>query len=46
MLVHHIFSIFEAVSIAAVLTFVFLHLLMTLYRALFPLKPPTDKLCR
>jgi hypothetical protein len=35
-----IFSTFESVTIAVVLTFVFLHLLITLFRVLFPPKPP------
>jgi len=34
----HIFSTFENASIAVILGFIFLHLLMTLYRALFPPK--------
>lgn len=35
-----IFSTFEVLTVGAVLTFVLVHLLITLFRALFPPKPP------
>jgi hypothetical protein len=44
-MIGRIFSAFEVITVAVVLTFVFLHLLKTLFRVLFPPKPPSDKLC-
>jgi hypothetical protein len=35
-MITHVLHVFEVISVLAVLAFIFLHLVMTLYRALFP----------